>query len=226
MRIPSFQIKLAEHVFQLHLTRPWQIQPRPPLRMYCKAMGGERKVAWLSEVHRSFSRTGEPAKPRIRNIRTELFRSHDSFSLSSDFSWARASARTRVRPVWSRMLPEDYRTPEWRRRRRFSRLFSLFLLLTDSSSFRRLRGRCVIRGINLGPSEATRVITNAPRIRRNESPRAQLHQKSWRISETSCGQSDVRLLSHVCCHNEETSFKFHPCLRKCSENWRTLVWAK
>lgn len=61
--------------------------------------------------------------------------------------------RRGVCPVWSRMLPEDYGTPEWRG----DSPPDLFLPSALPSSlpgpfFRRLRGHCVIQRIKLGPS--------------------------------------------------------------------------
>lgn len=64
--------------------------PRKNGKEVCARKGIKRReereiegVGWLSEVHRSSSRTREPAKPRIRNIQAELFRSCDSFSPGS-----------------------------------------------------------------------------------------------------------------------------------------------
>jgi len=60
--------------------------------------------------------------------------------------------RRRVCPVWSRMLPEDYGTPEWRGGSPPDLFLSLFSVLLVGPFFRRLRGHCVIQRIKLGPS--------------------------------------------------------------------------
>lgn len=101
-----------------------------------KGGSGGGSCAWLSEVHRSSSRTlCEPAKPRIRNIRaTDIRVARLVFFRHGCLSSARAG---RACPVWSRILPEDYRTPEWRgggSAPRFLFFFSFSTVPTASSS--------------------------------------------------------------------------------------------
>lgn len=103
----------------------------------------------------------ELAKPRIRNIRAELFRLRDSFSTSYPSSSCERTGR--VCSVWSRMLPEDYETPEWRSGSPPSSFLFPFCCscpLHRSVPFADYAGIVSSEGLTLAHLETTRVPTN------------------------------------------------------------------
>jgi len=123
----------------------------------------EKKVAWLSEVHRSFSRTRELAKPHIRNIQTEYSgRATRFFFLGFLFS---SCEHTDAVSCLIANAPGGL----WDARNDEAAVLQIFFS-PSSLQVRSSVGYADIvssKGLSLAHLEATRVATNASRIVRD-----------------------------------------------------------